>query len=104
MVLSRAGFVVDHVDTVAPEMEVLGVVQSIQNRAGIAPNLALRFLKRDPDAGGRVRGLASLVLAAASLPVAFAFAFVACPTGHGASIQMVGRPASLNAAVVRPVA
>jgi SAM-dependent methyltransferase len=104
MVLSRAGFVVEHVDTVAPEMEVLGVVQSIQNRAGIAPNLALRFLKRDPDAGRGMRGLASLVLAVLSLPVAFAFALVACPTGHGASVQMVGRPASFTAAEVRPVA
>src|SRR5215204_1260775 len=73
MVLSRAGFVVDHVDTVAPEMEVLGVVQSIQNRAGITPNLALRFLKRDASAGGRVRGLASLVLAVVSVPLGLAF-------------------------------
>jgi 2-polyprenyl-3-methyl-5-hydroxy-6-metoxy-1,4-benzoquinol methylase len=99
MVLSRAGFEVEHVDTIAPEMEVLGVVQSIQNRAGLAPNLALRFLKRDPGAGGTMLGLGSLVLAVASLPVALAFALVACPTGHGASIQMVGRPVSINPAV-----
>jgi SAM-dependent methyltransferase len=102
MVMSRAGFVVEHVDTIAPEMEILGVVQSIQNRAGIAPNLALRFLKRDPDAAGTLRGLASLVLAVASLPIGVAFAIVAGPSGHGASIQMVGRPGSVNEAVVRP--
>ena len=95
-VMARAGFDVIHSDTIAPEMEVLGVVQSIQNRAGLEPNLALRFLKRDRSASGIGQGIAAMGLAVLSLPVAAAFAVIAGPSGHGASIQMVGRAGAVS--------
>ncbi|HEV8597583.1 MAG TPA: class I SAM-dependent methyltransferase [Candidatus Dormibacteraeota bacterium] len=89
----RTGFEVVAVDTFAPEMEALGVIASVQNRLGVEPNLALRFLKRDSTVRSPLRAVGSLALAALTVPLAGVMAVVAPAIGRGASVQLVARPA-----------
>lgn len=88
----RTGFEVVRLDTFAPEMEALGVIGSVQNRLGIEPNLALRFLKRDASVATSLRAVGSLALAVITVPIALVMAFGAPAVGRGASVQLVARP------------
>jgi hypothetical protein len=90
--LERSGFRVERIDTFAPEMEVLGFVQSTMNRLGAEENVALRFLKNDPTASGG-QALAALVGGALVLPVAVAWSGIAPLLGTGASVQVLARRA-----------
>jgi SAM-dependent methyltransferase len=90
--LERGGFRVERIDTFAPEMEVLGLVQSTLNRVGNEGNVALRFLKNDPTASAS-RSIRALAGAAIVLPAAVAWSAVAPLLGTGASVQVLARPA-----------
>jgi SAM-dependent methyltransferase len=90
--LERSGFRVERIDTFAPEMEILGFVQSTMNRLGAEENVALRFLKNDPTASGG-GALVAMVGGALVLPVAVAWSGIAPLLGTGASVQVLARRA-----------
>jgi SAM-dependent methyltransferase len=90
--LERCGFRVERIDTFAPEMEILGLVQSVMNRLGSQENIALRFLKNDPSAPA-VQAIGAMVGAAFILPGAVAWSAVAPLLGTGASVQVLARRA-----------
>lgn len=72
-----------------PEMEVVGLVQTMLNRAGFEDGLLYRFAKRDPDAPTGRQVLASLAIGLAAAPAAVAWSVVAPLLRTGASIQLV---------------
>jgi ubiquinone/menaquinone biosynthesis C-methylase UbiE len=102
--VESAGFEVAAVDTIAPEMEVIGVVASVANRLGGEPNAALRFLKRDATVRSTTAVVAAFAVAALFAPLAGILAIVAPAVGRGASIQLVARPAIVSTEERRPTA
>jgi SAM-dependent methyltransferase len=89
--VERSGLRVDHIGHFYPEMEVLGVVQTVLNRLGIEPDLLYRFAKRDRTVMLRPNVLVSVAVAAATMPMALSWAIVAPLLRTGASIQLVAR-------------
>ena len=92
MLLERCGFRVERIDTFAPEMEILGLVQSVMNRLGSEENVALRFLKNDPSAPA-LQAVGAIAGAAFILPAAVAWSALAPVLGTGASVQVLARRA-----------
>ena len=87
--VERSGLRVVRIGHFHPEMEVIGLVQTLLDRAGFADGLLYRFAKRDPDAPTGRQVLASLALALAAAPGAVAWSAVAPLLRTGASIQLV---------------
>jgi SAM-dependent methyltransferase len=87
--VERAGLRVARIGHFYPEMEAIGLVQTMLNRAGFEDNLLYRFAKRDPSAPSGRRVYASLALALAAAPVAVAWSGIAALLSTGASIQLV---------------
>lgn len=87
--VERAGLRVVRIGHFYPEMEVVGLIQTMLNRAGLEDGLLYRFAKRDPDAPTGRQMLASLALALAAAPGAVAWSAVAPLLRTGASIQLV---------------
>ena len=87
--VERAGFQVERVGYLYPEMEVLGVLQTVLNRLGTDPDLLYRFAKRDRTVGLGPPVLSSVALASALAPVALSAAVVAPLLRSGASMQLV---------------
>lgn len=88
-IVERAGLRVARIGHFYPEMEVIGLVQTALNRVGIERDLLYRFAKRDPSVAFGPSLAASLVLAAAAVPLALAWSAIAPLFHTGASIQMV---------------
>lgn len=88
-IAERGGLRVARIGHFYPEMEVIGLVQTALNRAGIERDLLYRFAKRDPRVTAGPPVYASLALAVAALPVAVAWSAIAPLLRTGASIQMV---------------
>jgi SAM-dependent methyltransferase len=87
--VARTGMRVERIGHLYPEMEVIGLVQTILNRVGIENDLLYRFAKRDPSAESGPSVYASFALALAAAPAAVAWSMVAPILGTGASIQLV---------------
>jgi SAM-dependent methyltransferase len=87
--VERAGFRVDRISYLYPEVEVIGLVQTALNRLGIENDLLYRFAKRDPAVRFGPGVVASLALALAMAPVALAWAAIAPVLRTGASVQLV---------------
>jgi SAM-dependent methyltransferase len=87
--VERVGLRVARIGHLYPEMEVVGLVQTTLNRAGFEDDLLYRFAKRDPSAPSGPRVYASLALALAAAPAAFAWSGIAPLLRTGASIQLV---------------
>jgi hypothetical protein len=85
----RAGLRIDRIGHYYPEMEVIGLVQTLLNRAGFEDDLLYRFAKRDSSAPGSLAVAASAALAFAIAPVAIAWSGIAPVLKTGASIQLV---------------
>lgn len=84
-----AGFRVERLGHFYPEMEVIGLVQTALNRAGLGQDVLYRFAKRDETAGRGMRLAVSAVLALALTPAALNWALLAPLFRTGASIQLV---------------
>jgi SAM-dependent methyltransferase len=91
--LEGCGFRLERVEMFAPDMEIIGLVQSTLNRLGSKDNVALRFLKNDPSASAG-KALMALGGAAMVLPAATAWSVVAPVLGTGASVQVLARRVS----------
>ena len=89
--VEHAGLKVERIGHFYPEMEVLGVIQTILNRLGVEPDLLYRFAKRDQTVRWRPGVLLSVAVAAATLPLALSWAILAPLLRTGASIQLVAR-------------
>lgn len=89
--VERHGFRVEWIGHFYPEMEVIGLIQSLLNGLGLEPDRLYRFLKRDPSARLDRGLLFSAVLAVAALPGAAAWSFLAPLMRSGASIQLAAR-------------
>jgi len=87
--VERMGLRVARIGHLYPEMEAIGLVQTMLNRAGLEEDLLYRFAKRDPSARIGPRVVASLMLALAAAPVAVAWSGIAPMLQTGASIQLV---------------
>ena len=70
LIIERAGFRVERIGFLYPEMEILGVLQTALNRIGVGPDLLYRFAKRDETARLGPEVLLSLGLAAVLAPIA----------------------------------
>jgi SAM-dependent methyltransferase len=86
-----AGFRVERIGYLYPQMEIIGLVQTVLNRVGIENDLLYRFAKRDPTARFGRRVLVSLALALAMAPAALVWAAVAPVLRTGASMQLVAQ-------------
>lgn len=89
--VEQAGLRVERIGHLYPEMEILGVLQTVLNRLGIEPDLLYRFAKRDRTAPLRSDVLVSVAVAAAMLPVALPWSILAPLMRTGASIQLTAR-------------
>lgn len=87
--VERTGLRVERIGHLYPEMEVIGLVQTVLNRVGIENDLLYRFAKRDPSAGSGPPVYASFAVALAAAPAAVAWSMIAPLLGTGASIQLV---------------
>ncbi len=87
--VERAGLQVARIGHFYPEMEVIGLVQTVLNRVGIERDLLYRFAKRDPRVAFGPPVYASLALALGAMPVAVAWSGIAPLFRTGASIQLV---------------
>ncbi len=87
-ILERHGFAIERLSTAYPEMEVLGLVQSMLNAAGFESDGLYRFVKRDPSISIDGSMLVSFALAAAIAPAALAWTVIAPVLGTGASLQV----------------
>ena len=87
--VERAGFRVERIGHLYPEMEILGVVQTALNQLGVDPDLLYRFAKRDRTVGLGPDVLLSLALAAVLAPIALTSAVFAPAFRSGASMQLV---------------
>jgi SAM-dependent methyltransferase len=87
--VARTGLRLDRIEHFYPELETIGLVQTILNRVGIESDLLYRFAKRDPSAGGGPSVYASFALALAAAPAAVAWSMIAPLLRTGASIQLV---------------
>jgi SAM-dependent methyltransferase len=85
----RTGLRVARIGHLYPEMEAIGLVQTLLNRAGFEDDLLYRFAKRDPSAPRGSSVYASLALAAAAAPIAVAWSGIAPLLRTGASIQLM---------------
>lgn len=99
--VERSGLRVIRVGHVQPEMEAIGLVQTLLNRAGMEQGLLYRFAKRDPDARLGRQVLGSLALAAAVAPAAVFWSALAPLLRTGASIQLVAERPIPTAAIQR---
>ena len=89
--VERAGLGVERIGHFYPEMEILGVIQTILNRLGVEPDLLYRFAKRDRTVMLRPEVFLSVVVATAMLPLALSWTVLAPLLRTGASIQLVAR-------------
>ena len=87
--VERSGLRVVRIGHFYPEMETIGLIQTVLNLVGFGDDLLYRFAKRDPSARGGPAVYASLALALAAAPVAVAWSGIAPLLGTGASIQLV---------------
>ena len=87
--ISSQGFRVDRTGHLYPEIEMIGLVQTMLARVGFEGDLLYRFAKRDPTAPLSGEIILSLGLAAALLPAALVWAVLAPALRTGASIQLV---------------
>ena len=92
--IARTGFVVDRIGHFYPELEVIGVVQTIANKVVPEQDLLYRYAKRDPSAPWSRDVAISAGVALAMLPLAVVWSGVAPIMRSGASIQLVAHPAS----------
>ena len=90
--LARHGFEVERKDTYYPEMEIVGLIQSLLNATGGQRDIVYRFLKRDRTVTSRARVLVALGLGTLLAPAAVMWSLVAPVLGTGASLQVVARP------------
>ena len=87
--LEREGFVVERIGYLYPEMEAIGLVQSVLNRAGLRRDELYRFMKRDRTVRADRSLLAAAGLAAAATPFALSASIVMPLLRSGASMQFV---------------
>ena len=87
--VTRSGMKVDRIGHFYPEMEAIGLVQSILNKTGTETDLLYRFAKRDPSAAFGPPVAASLAVAVVVAPAAITWTLVAPMLRTGASIQLV---------------
>jgi SAM-dependent methyltransferase len=87
--VEAAGFRVQRITYLYPEMEVIGLIQTALNRVGIERDLLYRFAKRDPTARFGPGVIASVGLALAVAPAAAAWAALAPALRTGVSMQLV---------------
>lgn len=87
--VERAGLRVVRIGHFYPEMEAIGLIQTLLNRASLGQGLLYRFGKRDPRARLGHKVLASMAVALATAPAALVWAVVAPLLGTGASIQLI---------------
>lgn len=92
MLLAKHGFEVERKDTFYPEMEIVGLIQSLLNATGGERDIVYRFLKRDRTVTSRARVLMALALGIVLAPAAGAWSLIAPMLGTGASLQIVARP------------
>jgi SAM-dependent methyltransferase len=86
--LERHGFTIWRTGHFYPEMEVIGLIQTTLNRAGLGRDTLYRFGNRDASADrGRRLGL-SVALATALAPAAVVWSVIAPLLRTGASIQV----------------
>lgn len=90
--LARHGFEVERKDTFYPEMEMVGLIQSLLNATGGERDIVYRFLKRDRTVTSRARVLVALTFGTLLAPAAGLWSLVAPVLGTGASLQVVARP------------
>jgi SAM-dependent methyltransferase len=86
---SSAGLRVERIGHIYPEMEIIGLVQTLLNRAGFERDLLYRFAKRDRSVGLRPAVILSLAMALVLTPAALAWSAAAPLLRTGASIQLV---------------
>jgi SAM-dependent methyltransferase len=91
--LKRTGFDVERIDFFYPEMEAIGFIQTVLNKAGLGEDTLYRFAKRDETVaqGGRLFTSGALALAVA--PAAAAWSLMAPLLRTGASMQFLARKA-----------
>jgi SAM-dependent methyltransferase len=87
--VSRSGLRVVRIGHFYPEMEAIGVIQTVLNRMGVEPDLLYRFAKRDRTVMLRPNVIVSLAVAATMLPVALVWTVLAPLFRSGASVQLV---------------
>ena len=89
--LVRCGLRVERIGHFYPEMEVVGLVQTSLNRAGLEQDVLYRFTKQDRTATSAPQVVASILIGAALVPAAIAWSVVAPTLRTGASIQVVAK-------------
>lgn len=87
--LERSGFHVARIGYLYPEMEAIGFVQSVLNRAGLDRDALYRFLKRDRTIKLDRALLASAGLAMLAAPIGLGLTVTMPLTRSGASMQFV---------------
>ena len=87
--VERSGFAVERIGHTYPEMEFIGLIQTVLAMAGVEEDLLYRFLKGDPTAPFGMPVVLSIAAALALAPAAAAWTAVAPMLRTGASIQLV---------------
>jgi SAM-dependent methyltransferase len=101
--LERHGFTIVRTGHFYPEMEVIGLIQTALNRAGLGRDTLYRFAKHDETGDRGMRLGLSVALAMALAPAATVWSVIAPALKTGASIQVTAtRSLEVNPDAQRP--
>jgi SAM-dependent methyltransferase len=102
--LRRTGFDVERIDFFYPEMEAIGLIQTVLNKAGLGDDTLYRFAKSDETVARGGRLVTSGALALVVAPVAGAWSLIAPLLRTGTSMQFLARKAGSGEVRSRSIA